>query len=112
MYVYVTLGRVNESFLSWKSSKYYIFLCVCVRARISELLFTWKSSKYYIFLCVCVRACARDCVHAGIWEPGSLGVSMSVSACSIAYPARNSYTPNCDAICGLSGSTRFFENIL
>jgi hypothetical protein len=53
----------------------------------------------YFTLCVraCVRARARDCVHARIWVPGSLGVSMSVSVCSIAYPACNSYAPYCDA---------------
>ena len=29
----VTMRRVRESLLPWKSNKYYIFVCVCVRAR-------------------------------------------------------------------------------
>jgi hypothetical protein len=45
----VKLRPIRESLLPWKSNKYYIFVCVCARAR----------------GCVCVSGCpARGHVHA------------------------------------------------
>jgi hypothetical protein len=46
-------------------------------------------------VCECLGAWACTCVRA----------------CSLAYPARNLYAPYCDVICGLSGSTTFFDII-
>ena len=37
--------------------------------------------------------------------PGGVRVCMSVRACSLAYPAYNSYAPYCDVICDPYGST-------
>ena len=34
----VTLRRVRESLLPWKSNKYYIFVCVCVRVHVALLI--------------------------------------------------------------------------
>jgi hypothetical protein len=31
--------------------------------RVRESLLQWKSNKYYLLVCVCVRACVRACVH-------------------------------------------------
>ena len=45
------------------------------------------------YLCVCVCVC------------------MPMQACSLAYPACNSYAPYCDVICDPSGSTIFFDII-
>ena len=67
----VTLRRVRESLLQWKSNKYYILDCVCA----------------------CVRAC--------MWVPGRVCVCMRISACSLANPACNAYAPYCDVIRGL-----------
>jgi hypothetical protein len=50
-------------------------------------------------------------MSAWVWVPGRLGVCMRVHACSLAYPACNAYAPYCDAICGLSGSTRIVNII-
>ena len=52
----------------------------------------------YIYVCERVAACVR---------PARVGVCMGVHACSLAYPACNSYSPYCDAICSLSGSAIF-----
>jgi hypothetical protein len=59
----VTIRRVRESLLVWKSNKYYIFVCVCPRAR--------GSGRMHACVCVCVCmgglhgkracACARVC---------------------------------------------------
>ena len=68
--------------------------CVILR-RVRESLFPWKSNKY-IFVCVCARA-----------PPGRIGVCMRMRACSLAYPAYNSYAPYCDVTCGPWGSTTF-----
>ena len=32
----VTLRRVSESLLPWKTNKYYLLLCACVHARACE----------------------------------------------------------------------------
>ena len=77
--------------------------------RVRELLLPCKSNKYYIFVCVCVCVCARS--PANVHVPGRMGVCMQVLACSLAYPARKSYIPYCDVICGPSGSTSFFDLI-
>jgi hypothetical protein len=56
---------------------------------------------------LCVRARALACM----WVRRRVGVCMSVSACSLANPARNAYAPCCDVICGPSDSTQFFDII-
>ena len=88
MYYTVTFRRVRESLLQWKSSKYYLF--ICLRA--------------------CVRACAG--ALACMWILGRVGVCVRIIACSLAYPARNAYAPCCDVICGPSGSTTFFDILI
>jgi hypothetical protein len=52
----------------------------CCRGKAINIAYLW---------CVCLRACVR--------------------ACTLAYPACNSYAPYCDVICGPSGSTIFFD---
>jgi hypothetical protein len=47
---------------------------------------------------VCVRVCG---------VPERTGVCISVCACSLAYPARNSYAPYCDVNFGSSDSIIF-----
>ena len=85
----VILRRFRKSLLPWESNKYYIFVCVCV--------------------CVSARACLRVLEIVGV----CMRVCMRVCACSLAYPACNSYAPCCDVICGtlalLSLSTLFFK---
>jgi hypothetical protein len=44
---------------------------------VREALSPWKSNKYYIFVCVCVRAYVHVCVQV----PGSVGVCMHLSTC-------------------------------
>jgi hypothetical protein len=44
-------------------------------------------------------------------EPGRVGVYMRVRACSLADPARNSYAPRCEVICGPYDATIFFDII-
>jgi hypothetical protein len=73
--------------------------------RVRESWLPWKSKKYYLLICVCVRACVR------VWLQGSVGVCMRVRACSLANPARNAHAPYCDVICGPSVSTTFFDII-
>ena len=55
--------------------------------RVCELFLSWKSNKYYIFFCACARA--GRCV----WVPRLVGVSMRARACRLAYPACKAYTP-------------------
>jgi hypothetical protein len=74
--------------------------------RVRQSLLPWKSSTYYIFVCVCVRV--RACICVGVWARGF----MHVRACSVAYPACNAYAPYCDVICGPSGFTTFFPHYL
>ena len=50
----------------------------------------------YLFVCARERGYVREC--PGSWP----------RACSLVYPACNAYAPYCVAICGLSGSTKFF----
>jgi hypothetical protein len=64
---------------------------------VHESLLPWKSSKYYLLVCVCI--------------PGHVGICMSVRACSLAFPASNTYAPYCDIICGASVSATFFDII-
>ena len=45
----VTLRRIRETLLPWKSNKYYIFLCVCACAR--------PRFRTCVGVCMCVRAC-------------------------------------------------------
>jgi hypothetical protein len=73
----VILRRVRESLLQWKSNKYYIFVCVCVCACVLAFLL----------------ACMRVYGYPGMWA------SACVRACSLVYPACNSYASYCDIIC-------------
>ena len=77
--------------------------------RVRESLLPWKSNKYYWLVCVC--ACAYVRVRALMWVPGSLGVCMRIRACSLTNPACNAYAPYCDVIYGPSVSTTFFDII-
>jgi hypothetical protein len=72
--------------------------------RVRESLLPWKSNRY-ICVCACVSAYGRLCV------PCSVSVCTRVRAYSLAYPAYNAYAPYCDVICGLYGSTIFFDII-
>ena len=63
----------------------------------------WKSKKRFWLVCVWARAC--------LWLPGSVGVCMLVSACSLAYPAYNAYAPYCEVIFDPSFSTIFSDII-
>jgi hypothetical protein len=46
--------------------------------RVHEPLLMWKSNKYFLLLSVCVRACVRVCVRARacMWVLGRAGVCM------------------------------------
>jgi hypothetical protein len=59
--------------------------------RVHESLLPWKNNKYCIFVRVCMRTCAF----------------VRTRACSLDYPACNSYAPYCDVICGLCGTSKF-----
>ena len=63
--------------------------------------------KAVLHNCVCVCARARACGNV----PGSGGVWNCVRACRLAYPARDSYAPYCDVICGSCGSTKYVDII-
>jgi hypothetical protein len=67
--------------------------------RVRESLLPWKRIKYYIFVCVYE------------WVPGRVSVCILVGACSLPYPAFNTYAPYCNIIYGPSLSTRFFDII-
>jgi hypothetical protein len=54
-------------------------------------------------VCAYVRVCVCVCVCGLVPEP--VDVCLRVLACSLAYPACDSYAPYCDVICGPSGST-------
>ena len=56
------------------------------------------EKKYILRICVCVCVCIR--------ASGRVGVCMRVRACSVAYPACDSYEPYSD---GIFGSTIFFD---
>ena len=90
--------RPSPPQMSTRQCKYNVTL-----RRFRESLLPWKSNKYYVFVCVRARAFVR--------VPGSVGVCMCVNACSLPYPACNSYPPYCDVICGFSGATIFFDII-
>ena len=66
------------------------------------------ENQYYVFLCVCVCVGAPACVR-----PGGSGVGERVRACAYAHVAlliqhvRRRHI----VICGLSGSTIFFDII-
>jgi hypothetical protein len=62
----------------------------------------WKNNNYYMFLCMCVRACI---------DAERVDVCMCMRACSLAYLAYNAHAPYCIVICGLSGSTAYFDII-
>jgi hypothetical protein len=68
-----------------------------------------EKESYCVFVIVCVLRTRAPCVLAGGRVPGRLSVCMRVRACSLTYPACNAYAPYCDEICGLSGSTVFFD---
>jgi hypothetical protein len=59
------------------------------------------KAKSITYLCVCARMRIRACAQA----------HGRAYACSLAYPACNSYAPYCDVTCGSSGSTMFFAII-
>ena len=48
----VTMRRVCETLLQWKSKKYYIFLCVCVCGWVGGCRCSYKDA------CVCLCACS------------------------------------------------------
>jgi hypothetical protein len=55
--------------------------------RVRESLLPWKSNKYYLLVCVCMRS--RACV----WVAGRVGVCMRIRACSLANTACKVYAP-------------------
>jgi hypothetical protein len=61
-------------------------------SRVHETTVAWKSNRYYIFLCVCVYAC----VNAYVCVCG-VGKRAPVCACaySLTYPACNAHPPYC-----------------
>jgi hypothetical protein len=50
-------------------------------------------------------------MYAGVCKPGRVGVCMGVRACSLAYPACNSYALYVTSLCGPSGLSMFFDII-
>ena len=56
-------------------------------------------------VCACLR------LRACMWLPRRVDVCMRISACSLANPTCNAYTPYCDVICVPSLSTVLFEII-
>ena len=71
-----------------------------------KLFLPWKSNKYYIFLCVCVCVCGGE-----VMVPRRMGVCICVRTCRLAYPPCNAHASYSIVICGLSGSTIFFDII-
>jgi hypothetical protein len=51
--------------------------------RVCELLLPWKTNTYYIFMCVCVRARDRGRVHA------LCACSLAYPACNSLAPYRD-----------------------
>ena len=54
---YVTLRRVRRTTVAVERNKYYVFLCVCVRAFLSMC----------VSVCVCVCARARSFICVCLW---------------------------------------------
>jgi hypothetical protein len=69
------------------------------RSRVTVVL----GEQYILHICVFVCVCTRARV------PGHVGVCTLVRACSLVYPAYNSYAPYRDVICVPFGSTIFFD---
>ena len=57
--------------------------------------------------CVCMYACLSPRVRL----PRRVAVSVCKRACTLAYPVCKQHVPYCRFICGLSGSTTFFDMI-
>ena len=90
--------------ISWTPSKCTVLTgrvstvwqCTCniILRRVRYHCFRGKAiNTTYLCMCVCVF--------------GRVGVLIHVRACSLAYPACNSYTPYCKVICGFSGPPYF-----
>jgi hypothetical protein len=82
----VIFTPVHETTVAVESSKYYIFLCVCVRecvcvcvcARARTCLCVCASVNRYV-LCVCGRTSAGVCLRA----------------CRVSYPVGHAHAPYC-----------------
>ena len=78
-------------------------------------LLLWKSNNYCIFLRVCARECVGACV--GTWERSCVRVCMGMGAWALACACariallNQHATRRRIAICGLSGTTTFFDVI-
>jgi hypothetical protein len=67
---------------------------------VHETIAPWKRNTSYIFVCVSVCACVCMC------RCGYTGAGVYLRSCSLTYPA---CTCCFITICGLSGSTKFFD---
>jgi hypothetical protein len=74
--------------------------------RVHEIIVAWKSNRFYIFLCVRARARACVCVGGGCW---CMGEGVYLCACSLIYLACNARGPCCLRLLLLH---RFFRHFL
>ena len=58
--------------------------------RVCESLLPWNSNKYYIFVCVCVRA--RACVCPGAWACTCSPVALCIQHATVVAPPSSSYS--------------------
>jgi hypothetical protein len=65
----------------FRTASTVIFLSIRVEDETGNVRITTLSNKYYVLVCMCAHAKARACM------------CMRVRACSVAYPACNSYAP-------------------
>jgi hypothetical protein len=76
----VTLRRVHESLLPWKSNKYYLLVCACACVRTSACSLAYQACNAYAPYCdvVCspsVSATFFDIINGAIFGGGGGEVS-------------------------------------
>jgi hypothetical protein len=73
------VAYVEEFLINLVSIYYYIKKTDNVRVTQqwgrSGIILSWKSDKYYLLVCVCVRACVRACLLAGTRACGCVHTS-------------------------------------
>jgi hypothetical protein len=97
----VTLRCLHETIVAVESNKYYIFLCVCVRACVVGTRAGEDMLMSTCVLCVCVCAYARASTHTQARTCACARVGLLIQ-----YATRRRHIVRV-----LSGSTRLFEII-